>query len=128
MKNVTQPSKKVAFNCKDEVLVNLVIKLLRDTDLKVYEDTTEFDPTYPYVVWDGDHLTQYIYLEGDEDLVIETDMGKFLKHFFIEEKIVITLTEDYNAVVYAHEVKVGCQTIPAEKIEEVYKAMKNLSK
>lgn len=128
MKSAIKPSKKVAFDCKDEVLVNLVIKLLRDTDLEVYEDTTKFDPTYPYVVWDGDCLTQYIDLEEHEDIVIETDMGKFLKHFFLEEKIVITLTEDYNAVVYADEVKVGCQTIPAEKIEEVYKAMKSLSK
>lgn len=128
MKSAIKPSKKVAFDCKDEVLVNLVIKLLRDTDLEVYADTTEFDPIYPYVVWDGDCLTQYIDLEEHEDIVIETDMGKFLKHFFLEEKIVITLTEDYNAVVYAHEVKVGCQTIPAEKIEEVYKAMKSLSK
>ncbi len=38
-----------------------------------------------------------------------------------QEDIIIKLTDEYDAIISKNEVKVGCQTIPKEKIVEIYK-------
>lgn len=131
MQKVIHPiDKKIAFNCTDEILVNLVIKLLRDAGLEVYVDTTKFDPTYPYVVWDSEVLTQYLDLEDGNFDHVETDMGKFIKHFikYEDDKVIIPLSSEYKATTYADKVVVGCQTIPYDKVKEVFLTMGKLRK
>lgn len=46
-----------------------------------------------------------------------------LDELFLREKATetIKLTEDYNAVVSRDNIVVGCQTIPFDKLEQVYK-------
>ena len=92
-------------------------------------------------IWDGDDKTATVkHLCSDDNgihLTDEDEDGDTRYHsfpFFVLEKVVsklpdnIEISSDYK-VVFKHDksIKVGCQTIPFELLEEIYKTAKGIN-
>ena len=103
------------------------ITRLRDLGVDVYEGTTKFDPEYPRLLWDSDNqLTQTKADEDDYSTVVHS-LEEFVALFEVPEAIAIKdISESYNAEVFADRIKVGCQTISAEKFKELVAAAKEM--
>lgn len=114
-------SERAVLSTKDPEIQLLVIELLKAHSIQVHSDTTEYDPRFPYLVWDYNDLTQTKMCLPEE----ARDLKQFLSIFFVDT-VKIQLTKEYEAVVGKEEVKVGCQTIPFGKLEEVYNTVKKL--
>jgi hypothetical protein len=102
------------------------IRYLRSLKVPTYEGTTEFDPEYPRLTWDGISVTQ-TKSKTKPNTVIVNSVDEFVALFEPINVIhVENISESYSAKVYADHVKVGCQTISAEKFKELVKAAKNM--
>ena len=94
------------------------------------EDEFPFDE-YPIIVWDKEEYSSGIGLFGDSDIYDKyNSLDSFLKEEAnnIPKITVIDLNDDCEAKIKRDSIEVGCQTIPFEKVEEVYNIMKELRK
>jgi hypothetical protein len=100
---------KFVLNSKNPIIQQMVIDTLRKNDVAVYNGTTEFDPSYPYLAWDRGSVTQWRKTNGEEELNVEEFMNKFKVETHIHK---LQLNDEYEAVIDLKEktVKVGCQT------------------
>ena len=126
MSKINLPKLTVALNSKNPETQNILISTMILLGVPVYEDTTCFDPAYPYVYWDGDRITQTVDATS-KSIVCET-VEEFLSYFVYNKIVTIALTDEYDAKVTETKVIVGCQTISFEKVEEVYNTMVKLRK
>jgi hypothetical protein len=102
------------------------IKYLRSLKVPTYEGTTEFDPEYPRLTWDGTNVTQ-TKSKTKPNTVIVNSVDEFVALFEPINVIhVENISERYSAKVYADRIEVGCQTISTEKFKELVKAAKNM--
>lgn len=124
MSQINLPKKTVAFDSTDPNSQNILIATMRAMGVPVYENTKCFDPKFPYIYWDRDHITQ-TKDASNKDIVCST-IEEFLSHFIKQNSKTIRLSDKYDAIVSGDEIEVGCQTIPFEKVREVYKAMLEL--
>lgn len=102
------------------------IKYLRKLGVPTYKDTTEFDPEFPRLTWDGTNVTQ-TKSQVKPNAVLVNSVDEFVA-LFEPAKVVLVenISEDYSAKVYADHVTVGCQTISAEKFKELVNAAKTM--
>ena len=118
------PSYEIALNINDVETVNTVIELLKNMDVRIHEDSQEYDKSYPYLYWNGEYITQTS--DPNNKDVSETEVFEFLKHFTKSAKPrfkVFEISADYKAKVSAENVKVGCQTVSFDLLEEIYTTM-----
>ena len=120
------PSYDIALKINDAETVNTVIELLKNMDVPIHEDSQGYDELYPYLFWSGD--SHYISQTSDPNNkdVSETEVFEFLKHFIEYGKPkfkMFDISDDYKAKVSAENVKVGCQTVSFELLEEIYTTM-----
>ena len=102
------------------------IKYLRSLKVPTYEGTTEFDPEYPRLTWDGISVTQ-TKSKTKPNTVIVNSVDEFVALFEPVNVIhVENISERYSAKVYADRIEVGCQTISAEKFKELVNAAKTM--
>jgi hypothetical protein len=109
--------------------ITQAINYLRSLGVPVYEATTEYDPEFPRLLWS--QYTQEVSQsksEGGSNVRTVATLAEFVALFEIREKPteikVESISQSYNAVVTKEEIRVGCQTIPAEKFKELIKAAK----
>ena len=107
--------------------ITRAIKYLRELGVPVYFDTTEYDPEYPRLLWEYGQVTQSSSLNppGRKAEVVSVD--EFVALFTPIESIEVSdITENYSAEVFTDHIKVGCQTISAEKFKELIQAAKEV--
>jgi hypothetical protein len=109
--------------------ITRAIKYLRVLGVPVYSDTTKYDPEYPRLLWVDGKVTQSCSLNnsthGSKVEVVSVD--EFVALFAPIESIEVSgISESYNAVVHPDHIKVGCQTISAEKFKELVTAAKEV--
>jgi len=120
-------SLRIKYNNTNPLYVNILIKALRELNIPIYSEVSTFDPEYPYLGWDGSVITQYVELGGtDGRVIIVNSIEEFIAALTIPDEIRMKLTDDYEAIISADKVKVGCQTIPFEKVKELYDNMVSL--
>lgn len=113
-------SRNFRLDSTNPMIQNMVIAWLRKEGVPVYSDTTEYDSTYPILYWDGEHITQTM---SQKD--VQYSVEEFIDQFFISYKTIEI--GSYSSVIDSGiEIKVGCQTISFETVEEVYNEMKKL--
>lgn len=114
------PQGQFQLDSTNELIQNMVIDFLRKERILVYEDTTEYDPSFPILVWDRGIICQSK-TERDKKYSVE----EFLDQFFYKDTIFNL--GDYSTIISnGNVIKVGCQTISFETIEKVYNEMKKL--
>lgn len=120
------PTDSMVLTVESAVAQNLVIKAFKEAGIRIYSETQEFDPKYPYLCWDGYMLTQT--KDHDDNRTKIKTVEEFLDLFIAsaQETISIKLNSNYTAIVSADGVEVGCQTFPLSKIEELYKAVQEI--
>jgi len=115
---------KIQYRNTNPMFVNALLGMLKGTGVAIYENSKEFDPEYPVVGWDGYQVSQFM-STLDSFKVVDT-MEEFINELFISDTIEMKLTDDYDATVTADIVRVGCQSIPYDKVKELYDAMTSL--
>jgi hypothetical protein len=115
-------SSKFVLYSQNPAIQKMVIDTLRNSGVKVYRETTEFDNDYPFLQWDGQHLTQAREKLGANVLSLED----FLYKFVVNNKTL--QVGDYQATFTKDEVEVGCQTIPYGIVKGLYDRMTELRK
>lgn len=116
------PKESISLDNIDPITQLMVISFFKENGIDVYNDTIGFDPKYPYLYWDSENniLSQRQYVRNKHLVLTE-----FLNEFFDDEKIRIKLNDNHIATILKEEkmVKVGCQQIPFDKVEELYQAI-----
>ena len=107
--------------------ITRAIQYLRELGVPVYSETTVYDPSYPRLLWDGKILTETHSSNSNGSKTEVASIDEFVALFapidFIE---VEGISENYNAEVRPDHIKVGCQTISAEKFKELVAAAKEV--
>jgi hypothetical protein len=107
--------------------ITRAIKYLRELGVPVYSGTTEYDPAYPRLLWDGNAVTQSCSQNPHGSRAEVVSVDEFVALFTPIESIEVSdITESYNAVVHPDHIKVGCQTISADKFKELIQAAKEV--
>ncbi len=119
------PKYTISFTSTDRASQELLFTIVKSMDLPIYSGTYGYDRQYPYFFWTGSQISQ---TRGPLEKEFKCEsVEEFLKHFF-QGPVRVSLNEQYEALVEKDAVKVGCQTIPFEKVKEVYDAMVDLRK
>lgn len=106
--------------------ISNAIRYLRSLGVPTFSDTTEFDPEFPRLTWDGTNVTQ-TKSKTKPNAVIVNSVDEFVALFEPVNVIhVENISERYSAKVYADRIEVGCQTISAEKFKELVNAAKTM--
>lgn len=100
-----------------------VIDFCNSLGICVFEDTCDFDPNYPVLGWDGDQIMQYRRTDDDGPTL---PLGQFIETVARLISSTKMKVGEYEAIVQADKVKVGCQTIPFEQVKQVYDKMVEL--
>jgi hypothetical protein len=115
--------------------VTLLIATLRSMDgLPVFQDTNEFDPEYPYLIWDKDMITQCKKLDDFADAQVVDCALEFLSHFNANNLTTETvkINEEHDAIVTMKygkiTIKVGCQTVPVESVKRLNEVIARLQR
>ena len=129
MRKRTIPTNDYVLAVKSPVAQKAVIDFFNVNSIDVYEDTTEFDPEYPYLYWDadGEQLCQTQDLDDDDKIVVNT-VEEFLELFFSYSYYPsLELNEEYTAYIDPRKkiVNIGSEEIPFEKIMELAKLVEN---
>jgi hypothetical protein len=115
-----EPSKYTQIN------ITNAIKYLRELGVPTYEDTVEFDPEYPRLLWDGNSFTQ-TKADSRSNSITVTSVDEFVALFEPTNMIKVeNISESYSAIVYAEHIEVGCQKISKEKFTELIEAAKQI--
>ncbi len=121
------PIQDIIMNDATPAVVDMVIKHLKEIGVPFYKETTKFDPEYPYLIWDNDFTYVSQSKECEEvNYRKPVSVGEFIEAFIKPTSKMISLNDEYNAIVSATEVQVGYQTIPISKVEEILKIAKQL--
>jgi hypothetical protein len=125
MKKRLLPSENIALSVKSAIAQNAVINFFRANRIEVYEETTQFDPEYPYLYWDGEDLHLCQTSDFDDKKVVDT-VEEFLELFFSYYPS-LQLNEEYTAYIDPKKeiVTIGSEEIPFEKIMELAKIVDN---
>ena len=115
------PTSELVFTNTDEFAVNLLISIMKNLGVPIYGESQEYDPEYPHLVWDGRCITQSVEISKWRGQI--NTIEEFVRQFTDMSSKTIKLTDDYNATITADKVKVGCQEIPFEKLEEIWNTM-----
>ena len=115
---------KFGLNSQDVNLQNSLINLFRTMGVRVYSKTTEFNPKYPYLYWDGEDICQRRTLDDTKSIDSVTEFITMVEKASANVPTEVQVGE-YNAKVSKDYVTVGCQTIPFEQVEAVYNIMKS---
>lgn len=109
--------KEILFKNNDVATQEAIVVYFKAKNIPAYEDISFPDNDYPYLLWDGNHLTQTHAKNKD---IIETNVTDFLKHF--SDTTTFKLNDDYTAVVNSRTktITIGCQNIPFSKVNELY--------
>ena len=129
---LTLPKEKLVLQDMTPSVVNLTIKLLTLLGVPIYKETDAFDSTYPALCYDLTHITQRRNADSSDGsgssykqvATAEEFIAYFSKPIFY--KIQLNEANEYETTVYADRIRVGCQTITEEKIEEILSLMKKL--
>ena len=114
------PQKEFQLDSNNPSIQKMVIDFLRKEGIPVYQFTTEYDPSYPILFWDGENISQSR-AEKDKKYSVE----EFIDQFFTNYETVNV--GRYSTIIdNGNEIKVGCQTISFETVEQVYNEMKKL--
>lgn len=121
MKNY--PESDIVFTGTNPVEQEMIIAFFKQNGIPVYEGTNKYDPAYPYVKWNGMHLTQCQQILPEDNRPVDSAV-EFVG-LFIKEAKTITLNSCYEATINYDDqtVKVGCQTFPFSKIRELAAAL-----
>lgn len=107
--------------------ITRAIQYLRELGVPVYRETTEYDPNYPRLLWDGNQLTESSSTNLNRKKTEAASIDEFVALFTPIDFIDVEwISESYNAQVYPDHIKVGCQTISAEKFKELVAAAKEV--
>lgn len=118
------PKHEIVFTNTSPFKVNLLIDILGRLGVEISNETQAYDPDYPYLVWgSGNSITQGKAVQGRES--VDT-IEAFLEYFVEDDIRTIQLTDDYQAIVKSDKIIVGCQTIPYEKLKEVWNTINAL--
>lgn len=118
--NTPKGNKSFALNSTNPVIQQMVIDTLRDNGIKVCSLTNKFDPTYPYLCWSSNRLTQTF---SNSDLL---GLEEFMDMFTKDNTIEVTLNDKYKAVVHTDKVVVGCQTFSHDAVMQLVDAIKTI--
>jgi hypothetical protein len=116
--------------------IKIINKCIENDIIKVGEDTkrTPIDKSYPIIgieIEDNNEikaeLNLYKNLNGvsKEFILTPTKFKQFIKSYKPKTYPKIKLNDEYDALVLDDKVKVGCQYIPFNVIEELYKTIKS---
>jgi hypothetical protein len=114
------PEQELVFTNADEFTVNLLISIMGNLGVEIYEHSQTYDPNYPYLVWDGDRITQ---AAGVLNRTKIDTIEDFVRQFTETTSKTIQLTNDYQATIWPDKITVGCQEITFKKLEEVWNTM-----
>lgn len=108
--------------------VALTIKYLKLLGVPHSMMLSGYNPKYPYLFWDGDHLS--ITNGNINELNHVTLLEDFISLFEPQHSAQITLDEAKEQYVYVYKdvIRVNTTSIPFSKIEEIYKTMLELRK
>jgi hypothetical protein len=127
MKKTLIPSREIMLNSKNESIQNLIISMFKVMGIPVYKGTTNYDSSYPYLMWDGNELTQSRECTSYGDRIMVNSMEEFMSHFIPGTNThIVEISDRYDAVITKESVKVGCQTVSFELVKEIYEKMKSL--
>lgn len=115
---------KFGLNSQDADLQNSLINLFRTMGVRVWSKTTQFDPKYPYLYWDGEDICQRKNLNDRKSIDSVAEFVTMVEKASADLPTKVQVGE-YHAEVSKDYVKVGCQTIPFEQVEAVYNIMKS---
>lgn len=125
MKTVVKlPKQSLYLGNSNPSIQNMVINFFKLHGIPVHKDTTEYDPEYPILKWDGYNLTQSkpSYYNSKKK-----SLDKFMESFFEEIKTPepISISSNYEAKIESDGefVNVGCQRISFEKVKQIYTTM-----
>ena len=114
------PKEYFQLDSNNPSIQKMVIDFLRKEGIPVLKHTTEYDPSYPILVWDEGTITQSK-AERDKKYSVE----EFIDQFFTNYETVKVGT--YTTLIdNGNEIRVGCQIISFETVEQVYNEMKKL--
>jgi hypothetical protein len=118
-KKAQLPQEEFQLGSTNPLVQNMVINFFRKEGIPV-SVTTEYDPVFPILIWDGVTITQSK-AERDKKYSVE----EFIDQFFTSYKTIEI--GSYSSVIDSGDViKVGCQSISFETVEQVYMAMLQL--
>jgi len=122
------PNQKIRLNIDNQILTEIAIDVLNNKGIPVYHSTLEsgYDSEYPYLLWDRNQLTQVGVNYGPYNLIDCVSLEEFFSHFFESSVTSIKLTDQYSAEIKAFSIKVGCQIIDFDTIEQIYSKMLEL--
>lgn len=121
MKNINLPKGEYILNDIDPIIVNLTIRLLRNLGVPIYESTKDFEPLYPYLVWDGEEIIQSKVYGGRE---VINSPNEFID-LFEKHPIKMKLNAEYDAVVEGDTITVGCQKFPVGVLRKLLTLIDN---
>ena len=104
-------------------LQKAVIDFCNSLGIPVYEEVCDFDPRYPVLGWNGEQIMQYKRV-GDTRPTLS--LAQFMERITWLIPSAKMKVGEYEAVVEADRVYVGCQTIPFEQVKQVYDKMEEL--
>jgi hypothetical protein len=119
------PTKRIFLNSTNPVDQAMVIAFFKQNEIPVYENTTGFDPVYPYLLWDaGKFLIQARACISDAPYEIVNTATEFVE-LFMEKQEQVKLNEEYTATIDRKNrlVRVGCQEISFERVDELFKVI-----
>lgn len=124
MRKPIHPTVRFALDSTNPLVQQMVIDLFRKEGIRVYERTTEYDPEYPVLFWDGLDLCQTDkWSTGNPICSLEDFIAQFYPPYETVQIGSYSITVDSGDAI-----KAGCQTISFEEVEKVYLAMKDLRK
>jgi hypothetical protein len=116
------PTKRIFLNSTNPTDQAMVIAFFKQNEIPVYENTTSFDPSFPYLVWDKKFLIQARACISDAPYEIVNTATEFVE-LFMEKQEQVKLNEEYTATIDRKNrlVRVGCQEISFERVDELFK-------
>ncbi len=92
-KTTVLPEKQIILNSKDPKTQDIIISMFKAMGLPVYKNTNCFNPTYPYIIWDGAKLVQTRYNnQKSHQAIFAHTMEKFMSYFVITGDVHIVNT------------------------------------
>lgn len=83
-----------------------------------------YDSLYPYIIWNGDRITQSSTNYSDKIQVSKEQFIEQLNLAALLMPISLKLNDENEAVISDKEIKVGCQTFPISIIDQLIEARK----
>jgi hypothetical protein len=111
------PLREIVLNSNSPFVQEQVMDVFHKAGINIYEQSLKdgYDPKYPFLKWDGIRLNQ----TRTGPISTDPTVDDFLDMFIERVSLTVQLTPDYSAEIIEGFIKVGCQTIPIEKVRQV---------